>query len=778
MEENRKKTAKKYSARFKYKDILIREDFSKGYEKLGKTEYDSPPEIKEIEALLFSRGKINAAICARKRRKFLMPSWVRKMLSPESKGVISMGHCNSLTNNNYRDWVAFGALKGDKEGIVTKCGLVIPTNNYGLIMGIIDDSQPSYLIEAYNNKQKLLEGYIPFIINDWLINGKKFKQTVFATKENDNEIGTLSFMKVGSNKGKESILLSIRPFNHEGVSLINSIRYIPIKQEIIINNQWHLKLSVSPVDITMGRYSDRYDSAKIISKKKVNGSSDITKEIEIQCSIGLANMTFRFNEEISKINIYFSMYPNKKPTIIKQQKTIDKWKEKIQKGLLLKTGNDEFDRLFLVSKANLLLLLDSDTITPGPTIYHRFWCRDAAFLINSLDLLGYHKDSQRVLPEFISRQRNDGFYYSHEGEFDSPGQGIWALVEHGKLTQNNKWLKKVFPSIKKAAKWIIKNRKEGKEKLPQGMNPLSKGLLPPGYSAEHLGECDYFYWDNFWGVAGLREVAECAKIVNNQDYDYFREEYISYRNDLLESVKKVYKKWHFLPASPFREDDSAIIGNLCAYHPTKVLSAKSPILKDTTEKLWNDYCIHGGFFHEVAWNCYGTYLTMHLAESFLALNMSDKVLKILEWLQDNITCAMGWAEGISPKTREGGMGDSPHGWASADWIALLRNLFIRETYTKKLIFLSGFPSKLLKIGVEIQNAPTYYGKISYQAKIKDNILELQFNKKPKSLPIIQIMTPRAIRNVTLDNQKITKYNKNSVSITNSFNIISIELAEE
>jgi Zn-finger nucleic acid-binding protein len=35
--------------------------------------------------------------------------------------------------------------------------------------------------------------------------------------------------------------------------------------------------------------------------------------------------------------------------------------------------------------------------------------------------------------------------------------------------------------------------------------------LPPGFSAEHLGPNDYYYWDNFWALAGLKAAAEMVK---------------------------------------------------------------------------------------------------------------------------------------------------------------------------------------------------------------------------------------------------------------------------
>ena len=56
-------------------------------------------------------------------------------------------------------------------------------------------------------------------------------------------------------------------------------------------------------------------------------------------------------------------------------------------------------------------------------------------------------------------------------------------------------------SIKKAAQWICKKRLSADLKFPHA------GLLPSGFSAEHLGPNDFYYWDDFWAVAGLKAAA-------------------------------------------------------------------------------------------------------------------------------------------------------------------------------------------------------------------------------------------------------------------------------
>ncbi|NHK32196.1 MAG: hypothetical protein FK730_12640 [Asgard group archaeon] len=704
---------------------------------LGKGEIEIPKEIKEIEALIFSRGRLNAQFFRGRKDLYVVPNWVHRMLDHNSKGAISLGHSSSFINTNYRDWVAFGGLDCVSEGIVTARGLVVPIiNGYGILSGALIDNKPYYITRDGRNKQSLQEGYLPIVINNWELKNHKFKQTVFGSKSGSSEIGVLKLTK--KKKGSQ-LILSIRPFNQEGVTLINSIVYRPKDHAIIVNKELALRVIQAPESLAVANYHLEGDSAIKLTRLATRPESN--KEVAIDCPVGLANMTLIFPMEQDTLECYFRMTKDIMAAPPVQENVANSWKEKLSLGLQLKTGDKEINRLFKANLVNLLLLVDPGTVTPGPTEYHRFWCRDAAYLINALDRMGYHNYARDALNQFIIRQRNDGFYYSHEGEYDSNGEGIWALSEHFKFTRDITWLETVYESIEKAAKWLIETRKQEKDELIK--QEYVSGLLPPGFSAEHLGPCDYFYWDNFWGVTGLREATYCAKILQKDIADYFQKEYQSYLLNLLSSTSQLFDKFGYLPVGPYRECDSAMIANLCASHPTKLWDHTNEILRKTAEVIYNKFTHNGGFFHEVAWNCYGTYLTMHLAQVYHEFNEHEKVFEILNWLVKNQTCLMGWAEGISPQTMEGGMGDSPHGWASADWLHLIRNLFVSESLDGSIKLLSGYPLNLLRKGISVKNLETYYGKISYTAKLSKKTLTLKLDNQT-TLPTIKIMTPSEV----------------------------------
>ena len=81
----------------------------------------------------------------------------------------------------------------------------------------------------------------------------------------------------------------------------------------------------------------------------------------------------------------------------------------------------------------LLALHDGPDITPGPSTNHRFWFRDAAFLLGALGRYGYSSQVAEVLRSYPGRQRGDGFFFSQPREWDSNGCALWSIAEHWRL---------------------------------------------------------------------------------------------------------------------------------------------------------------------------------------------------------------------------------------------------------------------------------------------------------------------------------------------------------
>ncbi|MDZ7809018.1 MAG: hypothetical protein U5L11_01315 [Arhodomonas sp.] len=138
---------------------------------------------------------------------------------------------------------------------------------------------------------------------------------------------------------------------------------------------------------------------------------------------------------------------------------------------------------------------------PGPDTYKRFWFRDAAFIVHALLDAGLTDRARRMLAPFPGRQhRTTGYFHSQDGEWDANGQALWILSRYHEVTGEElpeAWLQ----ALRRGARWIARKRTDAHGDAPHA------GLLPAGFSAEHFGPNDYYYWDDYWSVAGLQAAA-------------------------------------------------------------------------------------------------------------------------------------------------------------------------------------------------------------------------------------------------------------------------------
>jgi hypothetical protein len=73
-----------------------------------------------------------------------------------------------------------------------------------------------------------------------------------------------------------------------------------------------------------------------------------------------------------------------------------------------------------------------------------------------------------------------------------------------------------------------------------------------------------------------------------------------------------------------------------------------------------------------------------------------------------------WPEAIHTRSLSGSAGDGQHGWASAEWLLLVRALLLRED-DRRLTLAPALPHAWLSTPghLSVDNAPTRFGPLSY-----------------------------------------------------------------
>lgn len=378
--------------------------------------------------------------------------------------------------------------------------------------------------------------------------------------------------------------------------------------------------------------------------------------------------------------------------------------------------------LFRSCRADVLILADEGAIHPGPTIYDSFWIRDSSIEAIACAIAGdagladtqlgqHHLGAFNTGFERIGPVSAHGFFGGeherNDHEWDSNGEALWALGRFDRIQGPAAAFgaRVYFPYVLDGARWIRDNR-------------TAFGLLPSGWSAEHIGDKSQpHYWDDLWGLGGLYEAARLAERINAAERAELWAAFDDLKAATSASIRWVLGEqqrrgvWEtFVPTGPgdVGRLDSTLVGALCYFHPTRLYyGAKlgadiDEAFRLTLETIWSHF-VRGGFRHDSAWHAYGPYLTLQLAHTFLLLGDQDRMDACLDWSVGNAAFARvsrqdgsnqdwqvtsgAWNEQhaypIASRLAEipGSwwyMGDIPHGWAAAEFTLLLRDMLFFE----------------------------------------------------------------------------------------------------
>jgi hypothetical protein len=455
--------------------------------------------------------------------------------------------------------------------------------------------------------------------------------------------------------------------------------------------------------------------------------------------------------------------------------------------------------LYRSCRADLLMLADDGQIHPGPTIYDSFWIRDssvegvACTLNGDSGLAGtqfgehylqvFHPGHERIGP--VSEHGFfGGEHERNDQEWDSNGEALWAFGRFDRIQgPAAAFGAKVYaPYVLDGARWIRDNR-----------SPY--GLLPSGWSAEHIGDKDKpHYWDDLWGLAGLYEAARLAERHGAAETAELWAAFDDLKAATANSIRWVLAEqrnrgmWEtFIPTGPADVGrlDSTIVGTLCYFHPCRLYAGPKlgqdvdQAFRLTLETIWAHF-VRGGFRHDSAWGAYGPYLTLQLAHALLLIGDQERMDACLGWTVGNAAFArisrsdgteQAWqvaagswneqhaypiASGLAEiPDRWWYMGDIPHGWAAAEFTLLLRDMLffeVGEDDDRHIYLAPGILPRWLRGNgghqVGVTGAPTTFGApLEYSLRHDENARRILIDI-PTAPPGVRFVYPCRLGAVT------------------------------
>ncbi len=652
-----------------------------------------PTELLRSAVILYARGLMNSQ-AIQHNLDWVWPYWVVRQFNPTDEAFVPRAFSVTQINVTNRNWTAIGLPDCDAFPIVDPRGLLTPfLDGWSLDVWLVAPGAPALLPSQLRRvHQQLVWNGTLAVVTDTAGAWGTLRLEAEVVREADQAVCRLRAS--GSANRSGWLVLALRPYNPEGVSFIPEIEWLPDKAGWKVDRAQEILMDPAPDAHAFSDYR-RGDVYRLLPVDDPATS--------VRCEVGMATAAVLFALEPDTPREVTARVP------LGPAKQAGSWQGVVTEHGTIQIPDARMQRLYEAAVRSIILH-SPGPIYPGPYTYRRFWFRDAAYIVRALLCVGQTQRAERALDLFPSKQTLDGYFLSQEGEWDSNGEALWAMHQFSLLTGaplKTAW----WPSVARGARWLQRKRLSTADEAPHA------GLLPAGFSAEHLGPNDYYYWDDFWGVAGLRAAAALADLRGEgqqAEAEAFRQEAEALLNCITRSLRQTAQRLGrpAMPASPYRRLDAGAIGSVAAGYPLQIFEAKDLRLLDTVDYLLAHSLIRGAFFQEISHAGINPYLTLHLAQVLLRAG-DPRAFELLTAVADLASPTGQWPEAVHPRTEGGCMGDGQHIWAAAEWVLMIRNSFLFEE-GDRLILCAGLPRHWLQAGepLAIHQAPTHFGIVS------------------------------------------------------------------
>jgi hypothetical protein len=167
-----------------------------------------------------------------------------------------------------------------------------------------------------------------------------------------------------------------------------------------------------------------------------------------------------------------------------------------------------------------------------------------------------------------------------------------------------------------------------------------------------------------------------------------------------------------MPAAPERGLDAGMLGSLDACAPLGLLPPDDPWVTGTLDVVRERFCLGDAFYDALSRSGLRPALTLQIAACELETG-DHRGWRRLRRVLDAATPTFTWPDVAHPRLGGGCGGAGHHGGAAAAFLDAVRRTLVRETPAGGLALLTVFPPEWAGQPLEVHDAPTHHGRISY-----------------------------------------------------------------
>ncbi len=487
------------------------------------------------------------------------------------------------------------------------------------------------------------------------------------------------------------------------------------------------------------------------------------------------------------------------------------WRELLNKGIMIRVPEQRVNDAYRAWLAYTFLNVDKvgDRYEPhdGSGFYEAIFGIMAAKYCNALGVMGYPDEARTYLDSLATLISPEGCFFVSFGFVDT-GTLLWVMDQHYQLTGDESWLRKAAPDMIRMCDWIIRTRKASKAE--QAADSVAYGLISSRVGVDNPGT-DYSYVTATSLCTGMEAAVRSLRTLGmNEEAGRIQKECEAYRQDIERSMERAvteHKGLKVLPVMPATHKylkraaytpggkEDAAPGEECSGHgyyalfgsivlETKFLPASDerfrliPELLERRDGLLMGMCAfggRGGIDHAFTYGYWMNCLERGEVERVLLGFYGSLAYGMSRGTWAGVECT-NMTTGSNAATL-------PHLRSGTQQLRLLRNMLVRED-GDQLILAQAVPQHWLVDGeqVEVRNAPTRFGEVSYT--IRSHVDERRIvvhldppTRRPFRAVVVHLRHPQraTIRRVLLDGEPVERFADGAVRLERPLRPTEVEV---
>lgn len=693
------------------------------------SEVQEPIELLRAGVVLHARGLINSRVIQH-NLDWIWPYWVNQQCEPRNPAFIPWSFSMTQINLSARNWTAVGVPGSSDFVIVDPRGLVTPFWDSWSVDAWIITEKDTLLAPARmdaETQQTLQTDNRLAVTTESRLDSLKLTAN---TEVHPGGTRNICAMEICAESTQPAwLVVSLRPYNPEGISFIHELAFDESETRWMINQHQTVSLLDPPDRQVLSDY--RHGDVAFTWRNPDRMTATATCRVGMATAAAMYRLTPNDAPRTARVRIPLNQPSRHMPATydLGLHDSTPVWQRNLRDAATLTLDYKNYQFLYDAAVRSTILHTPGD-VYPGPFTYKRFWVRDAAMILCALLRAGFSDRCEQRIDHMLPTQTSLGHFCSQQGEWDSNGQVLWIMNQYTRLTGKTmkaSWRRPVI----KAAHWLIRKR------MPGNAGTAHDGLLPAGFSAEHLGPNDYYYWDDFWAAAGLQAAADMlAAIGDDSRSAEYRRHAAGYLDSIAESLSECEKRLNrkAMPASPYRRLDSAAVSTLAACYPLGLYAPDDARVADTIDYLLDNCLLDRALFHDISHAGINPYLTLDLAQVMMRRG-DPRFAALVNRIADLASPTGQWPEAINPRTGQGCMGDGQHMWAAAEWMLMMIHGFILEQ-KGNLVLCAGVTADMLHPEREIGIGPvtTRWGPVQVRLMPRKQSLSVQWRGQWRGPP--------------------------------------------